>query len=155
MGVRLISTVPVALVLTILVWSRLAQAGDVTFRVHDRVPEAEIEEVTTVYIDGTLAGSFHLGPDEPEIVLNVTVPDAMTHVYALCGHVDVHESNGRVRRQAFDVSGLLFDVNGRDFEAVAGDDFHEFSLADVTAGPPPVRPPVRIEAEKACVPATS
>ena len=123
------------------------------FRIHDRVASDEIEEVTTLLINGKTIKSFHLDADEHEIVIDVTVPAAESHEYGLCGHILVHTVDGGVLRRAFDISGLIYDVDGRDFEAVASDSYTHFYLIDTTPG----QPPARIEPlpGHACSPAVS
>jgi hypothetical protein len=123
------------------------------FRIHDRVAADEIEEVTTLLIDGKTIRSFHLDGDDREIVIDVTVPIAESHEFGLCGHILIRTADGTTMRRAFDISGLLYDVDGRDFEAVASDGYTHFYLVDTTAG----RPPARIEplAGHACMPAVS
>jgi hypothetical protein len=128
-------------------------AAQAMFRVHDRVAADEIEEVTTLLIDGKTIRSFHLDADDQEIVIDVTVPSAESHEFGLCGHILVRARDGTTMRRAFDISGLLYDVDGRDFEAVASDGYTHFYLVDTTTG----RPAAKIEPlpGHACMPAVS
>jgi hypothetical protein len=123
------------------------------FRVHDRVASDEIEEVTTLIVDGRTIRSFHLDAEDKDIAIAVTVGSAPSHEVGLCGHILVHTSDGGTMRHAFDISALLSDADGRDYEAVASDSYTHFYLVDTTPG----RPPARIEPlpGRACSPAVS
>lgn len=120
-----------------------ATARDVIFTVRDRLAFAEIEEVTTIHVDGRMIASFHLGAEEPDITVKVAVPDAATHRYTLCGHLILRDSDGKVIRREVDAAGSLHDAEGRNFEAVAGEGFTRFYLVDVT----PDRVPAEIDVE--------
>ena len=128
-------------------------AAQEMFRIHDRVATDEVEEVTTLLVDGKTIRSFHLDADQPEIAITVTVASSDSHEFGLCGHILVRASDGATVRHAFDISGLLYDVDGRDFEAVASDGYTHFYMVDTTPG----RPPARIEPlpGHACTPAVS
>jgi hypothetical protein len=139
-----------------LPFARPAAASDEqSFRIHDRVASDEIEEVTTLIVDGRTIRSFHLDADDHEITIDVTVPVADSHEFGLCGHILVRTRDGTTIRRAFDISGLLYDVTDRDFEAVASDAYTHFYLVDTTKTPG--RPPAKIEplSGRACVPAVS
>jgi hypothetical protein len=145
-----------ALTLVSLALSPLAARGAAAqemFRVHDRVASDEVEEVTTLIVDGKTIRSFHLDADDQEIAIDVTVPTAESHEFGLCGHILVRTTDGGTVRHAFDISGLLYDADGHDFEAVASDAYTHFYLVDITRG----RPPARIEPlpGHACTPAVS
>jgi hypothetical protein len=118
-------------------------AADVTFTVRDRLAFAEIEEVTTIHVDGRLIASFHLGAEEPDITVKVAVPEAATHRYTLCGHLFLRDTDGKTIRRDVDAAGSLHDAEGRNFEAVAGEGFTRFYLVDVT----PDRVPAEIDVE--------
>jgi hypothetical protein len=155
---RAIALATLTLMLTLMgpPCARQAAASDEqTFRIHDRVASNEIEEVTTLIVDGKTIRSFHLDADDHEIAIDVTVPAAESHEFGLCGHILVRTREGATLRRAFDISGLLHDVSGRDFEAVASDAYTHFYLVDTTKSPD--RPPARIEPlpGHACVPAVS
>jgi hypothetical protein len=130
-----------------------AASADQVFRIHDRVAADEIEEVTTLIVDGKTIRSFHLDAAEREISIDVEATDADSHEFGLCGHILVRTADGAPIRRTFDISGVLYDADGRDFEAVASDGYTHFYLVDTTAG----RPPARIEPTPghACSPAVS
>lgn len=71
----------------------------------------------------------------------------------MCGHILVREADGTITKKAFDVSGTITDVAGRDFEAVASDDFTRFYLVDTTLGRSPAS--ITPRQQHACAPAVS
>jgi hypothetical protein len=130
-----------------------AGIGEETFRIVDRVAPDEIEEVTTVIVDGRTVRSFRLDEDTPAISIPVSVTPAETHEFGLCGHILVRAPDGTTVQRSFDIMELLHDVVDREFEAVASDGYTHFYLVDTTPG----RPPARIEPipGRACNPAVS
>ena len=131
-----------------------ATADGATFHIRDRLAIDEIAEVTTVYVDGTLVRSFRLDGGDRDITIPVTVPGEVgPHHYALCGHIQIREPDGHIRTQAFAIGGTIADVEGREFEAYASDNFTHFFLIDTTAG----RIPTVIEPTETnvCTPAVS
>jgi hypothetical protein len=130
-----------------------AGIGAETFRIVDRVAPDEIEEVTTIIVDGRTIRSFRLDDDAPAISIPVSVAPAESHEFGLCGHILVRAPDGGTVQRSFDIMERLYDVVDREFEAVASDGYTHFYLVDTTAG----RPPARIEPipGRACNPAVS
>jgi hypothetical protein len=128
-----------------------ASAGEpVSFRIHDHRDPVEVDEVTRVYIDGEHVGTFRLGPEREDAMITVTVPAADTHRYALCGRVTIRREDGSTVTREVNGAGVLSDVAGRDYDAVAAGDFTIFYLRDITVGRPPA--PVSSEPRRGCQP---
>ena len=69
-----------------------AQAGETataTLTVVDNADPTEIEEATTVFINGKLVATFVLNADHQTDEKQVTIPAAHSYDYALCGRVTV------------------------------------------------------------------
>jgi hypothetical protein len=114
-----------------------ARAEETSFRIHDQRDPAEIDEVTRVYIDGAHVGTFRLGPDREHDMLTVTVVPAPQHRYALCGQVTLRRPDGSVITREVNGAGTITDVAGREYDAVAANDFTAFYLHDITPGRAP------------------
>ncbi|MBV9655578.1 MAG: hypothetical protein JOZ42_13555 [Acetobacteraceae bacterium] len=124
------------------------------FRIHDHLGPDEIEETTALYLNGELVRTFRLNADHQEDVAELPAPvsaDAVT--YALCGQITVHGADGRAETRPVDGSGILTDVAGRDFDAVASHDFTVFFLTDVTVGRP--ASPIGVRRARSCAEAIS
>jgi hypothetical protein len=143
----------VAIMLTAALAGAKPALAEQSFRILDRVAADEVEEITTLIVNGRTIRSFHLDADEREIAIGVTVPTAESHEFGLCGHILIRAADGTTMRRSFDISGLLYDVDGRDFEAVASEGYTHFYLVDTTPG----RLPAKIEPlpGHACTPAVS
>lgn len=141
-------------VLLALFGASVARAqSEATFRIHDRMDPNEIEETTAVYIETKLIRTIHLDRTHESEVVTVTVPASAAPSYALCGRITIRTPEGLAETHEVDGSGTLTDVDGRDFDAVAAEDFTVFFLADITAGRAPV--PVRINRARSCAEALS
>ena len=139
--------------LVLLLLTAAAQAEEVSFRIHDRLDPVEIEETTSVYIDGQLIRTVHLDERHPHAIVEVRVEAGANPTYALCGSITVREPDGDVEMHTVDGSGTLTDVADRDFDAVAANDFTVFYLVDITEGRPPVE--TRFNPARSCAEALS
>jgi hypothetical protein len=124
------------------------QGEQATFRVHDRLDTNEIEETTSLYIDRELVRIIHLDATHPYEVVTIAVTGGSAPSYALCGSVTVRALDGNPETHEVDGSGILTDVAGRDFDAVAAQDFTLFFLTDITEGRLPAD--VRINRARSC-----
>lgn len=93
--------------------------------------------MTLVYVDGEQVGTFRLGPGREHEQLTVTVPDAESHGYALCGRVTIRHEDGETLTREVNGAGRIADVAGREYDAVAAGDFTIFYLRDITLGRAP------------------
>jgi hypothetical protein len=129
------------------------QAADmVTFRVLDQLGVTEVEESTAIYIDQRLIGSFHLDSQVRELSVIVTVPRAESYQYVMCGRVSTRAADGSVVDHEVNTSGVLHDVDGREFEAVT-DNFERYYIRDRTSDAPPA--PLETNTGRRCAPAVS
>ncbi len=129
------------------------EAGLVRFRIQDQLDERELDEFTTIYVNSTVVGAFHLDAKTPDIVLDVAVPRAEHYEVALCGSITFRGQDGEAETHRVDSVGEVDDVEGRIFEALGAADFTEFYLVDRTGSRPPTAP--RRGEGGVCVPATS
>jgi hypothetical protein len=130
-----------------------ARAQDlVTFRVLDQLGVTEVEESTTIYIDQKLIGSFHLDSATRAQSVTVTLPRAPAYRYAMCGRVSTRDPDGHVVVHDVNTSGVLHDVDGREFEAVT-DNFERYYMRDRTDDSPPAD--VQTDQGRVCAPAVS
>ncbi len=143
---------PAVAALLLLAASPARAAPDVTFRVLDQLGDTEVEEATAIYIDQHLVGSFHLDDSHPQQIITVTIPEADTYHYAMCGHVSTRDSDGQITDHSVNTSGTLHDVDGRIFEAVT-DSFTRYYMRDRTTNRPPT--PLETNTAQACAPAVS
>ena len=130
-----------------------SDAGLVRFRIQDQLDERELDEFTTIYVNSTVVGAFHLDAKTPDIVLDVAVPRAEHYEVALCGSITFRGHDGEAETHRVDSVGEVDDVEGRIFEALGAADFTEFYLVDRTGSRPPTAP--RRGEGGVCVPATS
>ena len=130
-----------------------ADPGLVRFRIQDQLDERELDEFTTIYVNSTVVGAFHLDAKTPDIVLDVAVPRAEHYEVALCGSITFRGQDGEAETHRVDSVGEVDDVEGRIFEALGAADFTEFYLVDRTGSRPPTAP--RRGEGGVCVPATS
>lgn len=128
-------------------------AGLVRFRIQDQLDERELDEFTTIYVNSTVVGAFHLDSGTPSIVLDVAVPRAEQYEVALCGSITFRGNDGQPETHRVDSVGEVEDVEGRIFEALGAADFTEFYLVDRTGSRQPTSP--RRGQGGVCVPATS
>lgn len=125
----------------------------VRFQIRDQLDEREVDEFTTIYVNGTVVGAFHLDGKSPDIVLDVTVPGAEHYEVALCGSITIHGRDGEPETHRVNSVGEVDDVEGRVFEALGAADFTEFYLVDRTLARQPTQP--RRGEGGVCTPATS
>nr|WP_321983027.1 hypothetical protein [uncultured Lichenicoccus sp.] len=115
-----------------------APARAATFTVHDKRADRELSETTELYVDGQRVAAFALDAAHDQISLPVTVPplpgqsSADRHSYVLCGLVTVRNGSGAPEVHEVNGTGILLDPSGRNFEALAADNFTLFYLADPT-----------------------
>jgi hypothetical protein len=105
-------------------------APTVTFDIADATDPAELAEATTVFINGKLVAHFELSADHPFDVVKVTVPQADTYDYALCGRITVRAEDGHSETHVLDDGATLQDPAGRHLEALAMDGFTTFYLGE-------------------------
>lgn len=129
------------------------EAGLVRFRIQDQLDERELDEFTTIYVNSTVVGAFHLDAGTPNIVLDVAVPRAEHYEVALCGSITFRGHDGKPETHRVNSVGEVDDVEGRIFEALGAADFTEFYLVDRTGSRQPTSP--RRSEGGVCVPATS
>ncbi len=129
------------------------EAGLVRFRIQDQLDERELDESTTIYVNRTVVGAFHLDLKTPQIILDVAVPPAEHYEVALCGSITFLGHDGEPQTHRVNSVGEVDDVEGRLFEALGAADFTEFYLVDRTRSRQPVAP--RRGEGGVCVPATS
>ena len=125
----------------------------VRFRIQDQLDERELDEFTTIYVNSTVVGAFHLDLGTPEITLDVAVPPAEHYEVALCGSITFRGSDGEPETHRVNSIGEVDDVEGRIFEALGAADFTEFYLVDRTRARQPTSP--RRGEGGVCTPATS
>ena len=128
-------------------------AGLVRFRIQDQLDERELDEFTTIYVNRTVVGAFHLDLKTPQIILDVAVPPAEHYEVALCGSITFRGRDGEPETHRVNSIGEVDDVEGRIFEALGAADFTEFYLVDRTRSRQPTSP--RRGEGGVCVPATS
>ena len=117
-----------------------AAEGMVNLRIVDETDPAEVEETTSVFINGELAATFRLDATHPSIERTIAVPVADTYDYALCGRITVRKADGHTETHVLDDGATLAKVDGMRFEALAAQDFTTFYLSELrdgTRGPPP------------------
>jgi hypothetical protein len=111
--------------------AEVAQAPPtVDFTVVDNADPTEVEEATTVFINGRLVATFVLNADHLTDEKRVIVPKAPSYDYALCGRVTVRGPEGKNVTHVLDDGATLTNVEGRRFEALAGAEFTVFYLAE-------------------------
>jgi hypothetical protein len=131
-----------------------AAAEPSAFRIHDHLDENEVEETTSIYVDGELVQVFRLTSAHTDEFVELPAPPGKTEVaYVLCGRITVRRPDGTQEVHDVDGSGVLTDVQGRDFDAVAALDFTLFYLTDITAGRPAAE--VRVRRVRSCAEALS
>lgn len=137
-----------------LLLSAAATGQTATFRIHDHLDEAEVEETTSVYIDGVLVRVIHLDAGHTDEVFEVPASAGDSAVsYALCGQIAIKRPSGLEELHEVDGSGVLQDVAGRDYDAVAALDFTLFYLKDITADRPTAE--ILVRQVKSCAEALS
>ena len=135
--------------LLVVLASTATRAEQAAFRVHDRLDPNEIEETTSLYIDRQLVHTFHLDADHPYDVVSIAARAGSRPSYGLCGTVTIRSrETGDPETHEVDGSGTLTDVGGRDFDAVAAQDFTLFFLTDITEARPPAE--VQINRTRSC-----
>lgn len=116
-------------VLTALLYATPALAGE--FTVTDGKAEAEISEVSRIYIDGALAGTIRLDDRTPEKTIHVTTPAGrVEHTYTLCGEITIRTPEGRVETHEVNSDGTLHNPDHHHFYALGSNNFTEFFLHD-------------------------
>ncbi len=105
-------------------------ATTVTFDIADATDPAEVTEATTVFINGKLVAHFELSASHPYDVVHVTVPEAPSYEYALCGRITVRAEDGHSETHVLDDGATLPDPSGRHLEALAMDGFNTFYLGE-------------------------
>lgn len=122
----------------LLLASTVARAdSSETFRIHDHLDPLEIDEITSIYVDGQLIATFRLSAENEHESVDVTVPKSESHIYALCGRITFREIDGSVATHEVSSSGTIYDAEAREYDAVASNDFTVFYLRDITEGRPP------------------
>ena len=111
-----------------------AQTATATLTVVDNADPTEVEEATTVFINGKLVATFILNADHQTDEKQVTIPAARSYEYALCGRVTVRGPDGQNVIHVLDDGATLTAVDGRRFEALAGAQFTVFYLAERGGG---------------------
>ncbi len=112
------------------------------FTIVDAVAPVELAETTQIYVDDRLVASFRLGGDgRKRVVVSDAVadPDA-PHRYAICGTITVASPGHAPETHQVDSSGVIADVEGRQYEALGAADFTFFYLADEAPGRIPAAP---------------
>ncbi|MGI4976353.1 MAG: hypothetical protein ACRYG6_05350 [Janthinobacterium lividum] len=127
--------------------------AQVRFQIRDQLDEREVDEFTTIYVNSTVVGAFHLDGRNPDIVLDVAVPQADHYEVALCGSITIRNHDGEQETHRVNSVGEVDDVEGRVFEALGAADFTEFYLVDRTLARQPTQP--RRGEGGVCTPATS
>jgi len=107
-----------------------AETATVSLTVVDNADPTEVEEATTVFINGRLVATFVLNAEHLTDEKRVIIPQARTYDYALCGRVTVRGPDGKNVTHVLDDGATLKEVNGRRFEALAGAEFTVFYLAE-------------------------
>ncbi len=128
------------------------EAGSVTFRIEDRRDPREVAERTAVFVNGHRVGEFQLDDEAPDGSLLVTVPEAPSYEYALCGSITLRTDAGEEMHRV-NSAGRLSAVDGHVFEALGAADFTLFYLVD--RGGVAVPGDVHAGDPGLCVPATS
>ncbi len=85
--------------------------------------------------------------------MTVTVTGPDPHTYALCGQVTIRSAEGSVVTREVNGAGTLSDVQDRDFDAIALNDFTLFYLRDITPNRAPAT--ATVEPRRGCLPKTS
>ena len=122
------------------------------FRIHDHLDPNEVEETTSVYLDGELVQVFRLSAQHTDGVMELPARPGEV-VYLLCGSITIRRPDGSEEIHRVDGSGVLTDVAGRDFDAVAALDFTLFYFVDVTPDRLPAA--VRVRRIRSCAEALS
>ena len=138
---------------TVRVVAAQGDRGLVRFRIQDQLDERELDEFTTIYVNSTVVGAFHLDRGTPDITLDVAVPHAEHYEVALCGSITFRNQDGEPETHRVNSVGEVDDVEGRIFEALGAADFTEFYLVDRTRSRQPTSP--RRSEGGVCTPATS
>ena len=122
------------LILSTTTQARAGETATATLTVVDNADPTEVEEATTVFINGKLVATFVLNADHQTDEKEVTIPAARTYDYALCGRVTVRGPDGHNVTHVLDDGATLTAVDGRRFEALAGAQFTVFYLAERGGG---------------------
>ena len=138
---------------TVRVVAAQSDRGLVRFKIQDQLDVRELDEFTTIYVNSTVVGAFHLDHGTPDIVLDVAVPHAEHYEVALCGSITFRGQDGEPETHRVNSVGEVDDVDGRTFEALGAADFTEFYLVDRTGSGQPTSP--RRGEGGVCTPATS
>jgi len=112
-----------------------AWAGTITFHISDETDPAEVTEATTVFINGRLVAHFELSAAHPFADVAVTVPEAGSYEYALCGRITIRAADGHSETHVLDDGATLPNPAGRHLEALAADGFTTFFLGERSLGP--------------------
>ncbi|AKR49141.1 MULTISPECIES: hypothetical protein [Acetobacter] len=109
-----------------------AYAGE--FTVTDGKADAEISEVSRIYLDGKLVSVIRLNDKNQEKTVKITTPmGRLDHTYTLCGEITIRSPEGRVETHEVDSDGTLHNPDGHHFYALGSDNFTEFFLTDPNA----------------------
>ena len=110
------------------------------FTIVDEVAPVELAETTQSYVDDRLVASFRLRADgRKRVVVSDAVPDPnAAHRYAICGTITVAAPGHAPETHQVDSSGVIADVEGRQYEALGAADFTFFYLADAASASPPI-----------------
>jgi hypothetical protein len=108
-------------------------AGAASFTIEDRLAPDQIIEKISVVIDGASVGAFSLTLDHPADTLHVSVPNADSYDYVLCGETTIRMPGGGEETHPVNDSGTLSDPDGRMYRAYNLDNVI-FYLGDVSTG---------------------
>ena len=112
------------------------------FTIVDEVAPVELAETTQIYVDDRLVASFRLGVHGRKrvVVADAVADPNAAHRYAICGTITVASPGGPPETHQVDSSGVISDVEGRQYQALGAADFTFFYLADEAPGRIPAAP---------------
>ncbi|MBB2201701.1 hypothetical protein [Gluconacetobacter tumulisoli] len=115
--------------LALAVSLRQARAG--SFVVADMRAQAEISEISRLYVDDQLAATFRLDAGTPQQTVTIETPAGrLNHSYVLCGEITLRLADGRTEIHAVNGEGVLHHPDGHTLDALGTRNFTEFYLSD-------------------------
>ncbi|KXV55326.1 hypothetical protein AD947_15535 [Acetobacter tropicalis] len=118
-----------AAIVSLTAGASMAHAGE--FTVTDEKADAEISEISRLYLDGKLAAIFKLDDKNRGKTVRIPTPiGRIDHTYTLCGEITIRTPEGRVETHEVSNDGTLHNPDGHHLYALGSNNFTEFFLMD-------------------------
>jgi hypothetical protein len=102
-----------------------------SFTVLDGRADAEISEISRLYVDEQLMATIRLDSSVPQRIVRIeTAEGRLNHSYVLCGEITVRMPDGHVETHEVNGEGVLHHPEGRTLYALGTRNFTEFYLSD-------------------------